>query len=104
MSMAFPTQCWRGLPFPAPGGLPDLGIKAVSPASLALAGRFLTSAPPGKPSLQSTSFKIEYFHLLLHFKISLCILNTNPLPGLMICRYFLPGEGVSCSPWDYNLT
>ena len=70
MSMAFPTQCWRGLPFPAPGGLPDLGIKAVSPASLALAGRFLTSAPPGKHSLQSTSFKIEYFHLLLHFKIS----------------------------------
>ena len=35
-----------GLPFPSPGLLPDPGIK---PTSLALAGRFFTTEPPGKP-------------------------------------------------------
>ena len=37
---------WRGLPFPSPGDLPDPGIKLESPA---LAGRFFTTLPPGKP-------------------------------------------------------
>ena len=40
---------WSGLPFPTLGDLPDPGIKLESPASPALAGRFLTTAPPGKP-------------------------------------------------------
>ena len=35
------------LPFPSPGNLPDPGIKPISPA---LAGGFLTTEPPGKPS------------------------------------------------------
>ena len=34
------------LPFPTPGGLSDPGIKPESPA---LAGRFFTTEPPGKP-------------------------------------------------------
>ena len=37
---------WSGLPFPAPGDLPDPGIK---PASPALAGGFFTTEPPRKP-------------------------------------------------------
>ena len=40
------TEYWSGLPFPPPGDLPDPGIKLVSPA---LAGRFFTTEPPGKP-------------------------------------------------------
>ena len=32
-----------------PRDLPDIGIKPASLASLALADRFFTSAPPGKP-------------------------------------------------------
>ena len=32
-----------------PGDLPNIGIKPASLASLALADRFFTSAPPGKP-------------------------------------------------------
>ena len=36
---------WSGLPFPSPGDLPDPGIE---PRSLALAGEFLTTAPPRK--------------------------------------------------------
>ena len=37
------------LPFPTPRDLPNTGIEPVSLASPALAGRFFTTAPPGKP-------------------------------------------------------
>ena len=37
--------------FPPQGNLPNPGIKHTSPASLALAGRFFTTALPGKPML-----------------------------------------------------
>ena len=37
---------WSRLPFPSPGGLPNPGIKPMSPAS---AGGFFTTEPPGKP-------------------------------------------------------
>ena len=43
-------EYWSGVPFPPPGDLPDPGIKPTSLTSLALAGRFLTTEPPGKPS------------------------------------------------------
>ena len=47
LSMGFPRQeYWSGLPFPSPGDLPDPEIKLMSPA---LAGRFFTTEPPGKP-------------------------------------------------------
>ena len=42
----FRQEYWSGLPFPTLGDLPDPGIKSTSPA---LAGGFLTIAPPGKP-------------------------------------------------------
>ena len=35
---------WSGWPFPSPGDLPDPGIKPVSLASPALAGRFFTTS------------------------------------------------------------
>ena len=40
---------WNGLPFPSPGDFPNLGIEPASPPSPALAGRFFTTEPPGKP-------------------------------------------------------
>ena len=44
LSMGFSRQeCWSGLPFPLPGDLPTPGIKCMSPASPALAGRFFTT-------------------------------------------------------------
>ena len=47
LSMGFPRQkYWSGLPFPSPRDLPDPGIETASPA---LAGRFFTAEPPGKP-------------------------------------------------------
>ena len=49
-SMEFSRQeYWSGLPFPTPGDLHDQGIKPKSRASPSLAGRFFTTAPPGKP-------------------------------------------------------
>ena len=48
--MGFSRQeCWSGLPCPPPGDLPDPGIEPASPAAPALAGRFFTTEPPGKP-------------------------------------------------------
>jgi len=48
--MRFPRQeYWGELPFPAPGDLPDPGIKLQSPVSSALAGQFFTTEPPEKP-------------------------------------------------------
>ena len=42
LSMGFSKEeYWSGWPFPPPGDLPDPGIEPVSPASLALAGRFV---------------------------------------------------------------
>ena len=42
----FLKEYWSGLPFPPPRDLPDPGIEPTSPA---LAGRFFTTEPPGKP-------------------------------------------------------
>ena len=47
LSIGFPRQeYWSGLPFPFPGDLPDPEIEPTSPA---LAGKFFTTEPPGKP-------------------------------------------------------
>ena len=49
LSMGFPRQeYWNRLPFSSPGDLPNPGIELTSPA---LAGRFFTTEPPGKPIL-----------------------------------------------------
>ena len=42
-------EYWRGLLFTMPGDLPDPGIEPTSLVSPALAGRFFTPGPPGKP-------------------------------------------------------
>ena len=63
-------EYWSGLPFTSPGDLPDPGIRPGSPA---LAGRFFSTEPPGKPVLHLHSYqkkkkkksllKRESFHL-----------------------------------------
>ena len=51
LSMGLPREeHLGGLPFTPPGELPDPGIEPESPA---LAGRFLTTASPGKPEVHS---------------------------------------------------
>ena len=47
LSMEFSRlEYWSGLP---PGYLPNIGMEPASLESLALAGRFFTTAPPEKP-------------------------------------------------------
>ena len=49
LPMEFSKQgYWSGLPFPTLGDLLDPGIEPSAPA---LAGGFMTTEPPGKPSL-----------------------------------------------------
>ena len=50
LSVEFSRQeYWSGLPFPPPRDLPNPGIEPASLVSPALAGRFFTAEPPGKP-------------------------------------------------------
>ena len=49
-SMGFLSkEYWSGLLFPPTGDLPDPGIEPASPGAPALAGRFSTAEPLGKP-------------------------------------------------------
>ena len=63
LSMGFSRQeYWDGLPCPPPGDLPDPGIDPTSPT---LAGRFITTEPPGKPwgkqwEIKSLLLKYEF--------------------------------------------
>ena len=50
LSMKFSRQeYWNGLPFPTSRDLPDPRMEPTSLASPELAGRFFSTAPPGKP-------------------------------------------------------
>ena len=50
LSIGFSRQeYWTGLSLPPSGDLPDPGIEPSSPVSPVFAGRFFTTAPPGKP-------------------------------------------------------
>ena len=47
LPMGFSRQeYWSGLPFPAPGDLPDPGIEPTSPVSPVLIVGFFTTEPP----------------------------------------------------------
>ena len=59
LSMGFSRrEYWSGLTFPPPRDLPDPKVKSMSPLSPALAGRFFTTGPPGKPL-----WKVPYGYL-----------------------------------------
>ena len=64
LSLGFPSQEWSGLPLPSPGDLPILGIKSTSFMSLALVGRFFTTALPGKPHYNFNL--IALFHIIFY--------------------------------------
>ena len=50
----FRQEHWSGLSFPSLGDIPDPGIEL---AFSCLAGRFFTTAPPGKPNTGVTNFE-----------------------------------------------
>ena len=80
LSMEFSKkEYWSESSFPSPGDLPNSWMEPVSPVSPALAGRFSTTAPPGKPfiwydtnhSLPSEIFDMFFFTIKLISKFSL---------------------------------
>ena len=61
LSVAFPRQeYWSVLPCPSPGDLSDPGIKPTFPVAPALAGKFLTTEPPGKTKKKEAHIKQDY--------------------------------------------
>ena len=79
LSMGFPKQEYQsGLPFPSPGYLSEPGIEAKSPA---LAGRFFTTEPPGKPlhwSLGKYKWKSQSY---TNYQISIRITQNMTIPN-----------------------
>ena len=74
-SMGFPRQkYWSGLAFPPPGDLLDLRIKPTSPA---LADRFFTTEPSGKPYSPLPSHSLVNFSRVGHSLSSLLILFSS---------------------------
>ena len=71
----FRQEYWSGLPFPAPGDLPDAGIQPMSLGLLHWQVGSLSLAPPGKPTaLITIQFIIlKYFSSVLKFAESLSL-------------------------------
>ena len=122
LSIEFSRQLyWSGLPFPSLGDLPDPGIELTFLVSSALAGRFSTTVPPGKPQLQDSRLYIKldaranyftqrqkykwkqrgiYFETFIHFPPSLPWLLPSSIPFLIkqYIRYYSKygGRGEGC--------
>ena len=72
LSMLFLRQeYWSRLPFPPPRDLPDPGIKPRSPA---LAGRFFTTEPPGKPRCLAIHTKMLVLEIQTYIADINCVL------------------------------
>ena len=70
LSMGFPRQkYWNRLSFPSPGDLLDTGSKSKSPESPALAVKFFTTEPLGKPFNYHTDI-IKHTHTHCWLNIS----------------------------------
>ena len=63
-------EYWSGLLFPTPGDFPDPGIELMSLASPALAGRFSTTVPPGKPTCRINCKLLSRRHISLYDRIT----------------------------------
>ena len=95
LSMGFSRQeYWNGLPFPSPEDLLYPGIIPLSPMSPALAGRFFTTEPPGKPNIveyvrQSQFPNSSYPHLFPPWCSYICSQH--------LCLYFCFAKRLPCT-------
>ena len=85
LSMGLSKQeCWRGLPFPPPGDLPNPGIKPGSPA---LQADSLPTVPPGKP--MNTYYKERVYEILYCSSVQFSSVTQS---CLTLC------DSMGCSP------
>ena len=103
LSMGFSRQeCWSGLPCPPPGGLPDPGIKPMSPASPAVQADSLLLSQTHRDAYQitgETHIRIFTAQTTQRTASRDRGMNTPAVSGQS-----LPWEGVSrscvCLPWE----
>ena len=81
LSKGFSRQeYWSGLPFPSPGDLPNPGV---DPGSPALQTDFLSSEPPGTPSVKYWASNVPVGVNSLHFSLYTCVGHVLLLgPGI----------------------
>ena len=90
LSRGFPRQGhWSGWPFPSPGDLLNPGIEPGFPA---LAGRFFTTEPPGKPEKWTTKYQTQQVG-------SCCVTLWGQLSALWWPGQW-DGEGEGGSKWE----
>ena len=103
----FQEEYWNGLPFPTPEDLPDPGIKPKSLMSPALASRFFTIAPPGKPNNNNQFSSVQPLSHVRLFatpwpatcQVSLSITNSQTLLKLMSVESVMPSNHlILCRP------
>ena len=94
LSMGFPRQeYWNGLPFPAPGDLPDQRSNLCLLQVFCIASRFFTAEPPGKPfkfiPLRSGSTEFPVLDCqgssCLHFRYHFCLLAKEVIKMIIFC-------------------
>ena len=78
LSVGFSRQeSWSGLPFPAPGDLPDPGIELTSVAAPALAGRFFSLRHLGSPCINLRyNLRIEIYYTVQIINIHWIMFTT----------------------------
>ena len=64
------------------GNLPDPGIEPTSPVSSAVAGRFFTTEPPGKPIKRLLLIEENQTSKVNEFSVSLCMGTCKILDSL----------------------
>ena len=85
LSMGLPRQeYWNELPFHTPRDLPDPGIKPMSLVSPALAGRFFTTASPGK--LKFCFSSVQFSRSVMSDSL------RPPWPARLLCPWDSPGQ------------
>ena len=99
----FQARILGGLPCAPPGHLPNPGIEPLSLMSPALAGRFLTLVPPGKPisKVMSNSFSsaqpfpVSWWVVMEDDPVmSLCVqvVNSSSSLPLFFCPFSFPPQ------------
>ena len=85
--LGFPRQeYWSGLPFLSTEDLPDPWIEPMSPA---LAGRFFTTEPPGKPKHYRDTFHqttLLFLIFLLYFWLCWVFIFLHGFPLVAVSR------------------
>ena len=64
-------EYWSGLPFPAPGDIPNPRVECVSPVFPALAGKFFATVPPGRPLNPVSPPSTQWAHHELNYSVGI---------------------------------